>query len=273
MHAVLLSLVTLIGTAASPAPSPAPTPNAPSDPCGSILSIVTRPTVTTSVCTVRRHNVLLESGYTNTQTTGAGGGSTVAYPQAYLRFGTSDPHLEFDVTPPSANASSVGNAAAGGTSDVGLGAKYELGYGARWLYGVNAAVTYPTGSRAFSAGAAQYIGNLNWSYTVNQVIGLSGTVGFNSLSGLSSANSPQSYFAFIPSVVASASLPGPSEFYVEYTYFSQAGVGLGGKSLIDSAFLRDFGNRVQLDIEYGFSPTLLGGQRQHYLGGGASIMF
>jgi hypothetical protein len=273
MDAVVLALLTLIGTVASPGPSPSPTPSAPSDPCGSILSIVTRPTVTTSVCTVRLHNVLLESGYTNTQATGAGGGTSVAYPQAYLRFGSSDPHLEFDVTPPSTNASTVGGATAGGTSDVGLGAKYELGYSARWLYGVNAAVTYPTGSRAFSAGADQYAGNFNWSYSVNQVIGLSGTVGFNSLAGLNSANVPQSYFAFIPSLVASSSLPGPSEFYVEYTYFSRAGAGLCGKSLIDSAFLRDFGNSIQLDVEYGFSPTSLDGQRQHYVGAGASIMF
>jgi hypothetical protein len=216
--------------------------------------------VTTSVCTVRPHDVLLESGYSNTQTTGAAGGTTVAYPQAYLRFGTSDPRLEFDVTPPIA-------------SDVGLGAKYELGYGARWLYGVNAAVTYPTASRALSAGANQYVVNFNWSYTVNQIIGLSGTTGFDALSSRNAANVPQSYFAFVPSFVASASLPGPSEFYVEYAYFSRAGAGLGAKSLIDSAFLRDFGNGVQLDVEYGFSPTVLAGQRQHYVGAGASSMF
>jgi hypothetical protein len=98
-------------------------------------------------------------------------------------------------------------------------------------------------------------------------------MGFNALSGLGAANVPQSYFAFVPSLAASASLPGPSEVYVEYSYFSQAGPGLGAKSLIDSAFLRDFRNSIQLDVEYGFSPTLLDGQRQHYPGAGASIMF
>jgi hypothetical protein len=40
--------------------------------------------------------------------------------------------------------------------------------------------------------------------------------------GTNAANVPQSYFAFVPSFVASASPPGPSEFYVEYTYFSRA---------------------------------------------------
>ena len=108
---------------------------------------------------------------------------------------------------------------------------------------------------------------------MNQVVGLSGTTGFDALSALNAANLPQSYFAFVPSILASASLPGPSEFYVEYTYFSQAGAGLGAKSLIDSAVLRDLGNSVQLDVEFGFPPTLLDGQRQHYPGAGASFMF
>jgi hypothetical protein len=43
--------------------------------------------------------------------------------------------------------------------------------------------------------------------------------------GTNAANVPQSYFAFVPSFVASASLPGPSEFYIEYTYFSRASAG------------------------------------------------
>jgi hypothetical protein len=90
--------------------------------------------------------------------------------------------------------------------------------------------------------------------------GLAGAFrGSRSVRRPNAANVPQSYFAFVPSFVASASLPGPSEFYVEHTYFSRAGAGLGAKSLIDTAFLRDFGNSVQLDVEYGFSLTCLTG--------------
>jgi hypothetical protein len=85
--------------APSPSPpvtSPSPAPNAPSDPCGSILSIVNRPTVSTGVCTVRPGHVVLENGYTNTTTTGAGGGgSSALYPQSVLRAGSFDPHLDF----------------------------------------------------------------------------------------------------------------------------------------------------------------------------------
>jgi hypothetical protein len=268
------SIVLAIAQAAAAAsPSPAPSPAVVPNPCGSILSIVTRPTVTTSVCTVQTGRVLVENGYTNTVTTGPGGGVTVAYPQSLLRIGTADPKFELDATPPSFERSSLAGATIGGSSDVGLGAKYELGYSKRWLYGVNAAITYPTGTQTFSAGDTEFTGSFNWSYTVNSCVGIAGATSFNALSGLNSVGSAQSYFAFIPSLVVTASLPGPSEFFGEYAYFSQAGVGLGGKSLIDLGYVRDLGEHVQLDVEYGFSPTVLAGQKQHYVGAGASFMF
>src|SRR5271170_135321 len=79
-----------VPAAPSASPSPSPTPSAPSDPCGSILSIVNRPTVTTGVCTVRTGHFDVENGYTNTTTTGAGGGSNAIYPQSLVRVGTAD---------------------------------------------------------------------------------------------------------------------------------------------------------------------------------------
>ncbi|HEX3370432.1 MAG TPA: hypothetical protein VHS56_12700, partial [Candidatus Cybelea sp.] len=59
----------------APSPAPSPTPSGPSDPCGSLLSIVNRPSVTTGVCTVRTGHFDVENGYTNTTTTGPGGSS------------------------------------------------------------------------------------------------------------------------------------------------------------------------------------------------------
>ncbi len=52
----------------------------------------------------------LENGYTNTTTTGPGGGSSALYPQSLLRIGTADPHLDFEFGFPSAETSSVGQA-------------------------------------------------------------------------------------------------------------------------------------------------------------------
>jgi len=266
------SAVAAIATIAA-SPSPSPTPAAPSDPCGSLLSILNRPTVTTGVCTVRTGHFDLENGYTNTTTTGTPGGSGALYPQSFLRIGTADPHLDFEFGFPSAVTTSVGEPTIAGTSDVSLATKYEVGYNSKALWGVYGAITYPTGSKAFSAGNAQFTGDFNGAYTINSEFGLAGGLSFNALSGINSAGAAQSYFAFIPSVELTAALPGgPSQLGAEYAYFSAAGPGLPGKSLIDFVYQRDFGSHLQFDVEYGFSPNVINGQSQHYVGAGLSFM-
>ena len=257
---------------ATPSPAASATPAAPSDPCGSLLSIVNRPTVTTGVCTVRTGHFDVETGYINTTTAGPGGGSNANYPQALVRVGTVNPHFDLEFGLPSYETTSVGTPLVTGSSDVNLGAKYELGYNSKADWGVNGLITFPTGSHAFTAGGAQYTGSLNGAYTANSVLGFAGSLSFNALSGFNASGAPQSFFAFIPSLEATASLPGPSEFFGEYAYFSQAGIGLGGKSLFDFGYIRDLGSHLQLDVEYGVSPTLINGQTQHYIGGGLSFM-
>lgn len=260
-------------SSASPSVSPSPAPSAPSDPCGSILSIVNRPTVTTGVCTVRTGHFDLENGYTNTTTSGSPGGSNAIYPQSLLRIGTADPHLDFEFGFPSYETSSVGQPTITGSSDVSLATKYELGYSANADWGVYGAISYPTGSKAFTAGNAQFTGDLNGGYTINSELSLAGTLSFNALSGTNAEGAAQSYFAFIPSLELTAALPGgPSQISAEYAYFSAAGPGLGEKSLIDFVYQRDFGAHLQFDAEYGFSPTLVNGQREHYVGAGLSFM-
>ncbi len=257
----------------SASPSPSPTPSAPSDPCGSILSIVNRPTVSTGVCTVRTGHFDVENGYTNTSTTGVAGGSNAVYPQSLVRIGTADPHLDFEFGLPSYETSSVGQPTLTGSSDVSLATKYELGYSSKADWGAYGAITYPTGSRAFTAGNAQFTGDFDWGYTINSEFSLAGTLSFNALSAANSGGVAQSYFAFIPSLELSAGLPGgPSQISAEYAYYSAAGPGFRSKSLIDFVYQRDFGSHLQFDVEYGFSPTLVNGQKQHYVGAGLSFM-
>lgn len=257
----------------SPSPAASPTPSVPSDPCGSLLSIVNRPTVSTGVCTVRTGHFDVENGYTNTTTTGVAGSNNVAYPQSLLRIGTSDPHLDFELGIPSYETSSAGQPKIAGSSDVGMAAKYELGYSSRADWGLYGAITFPTGSPAFTAGNAQFTGDFDWGYTLNSEFSLAGTFSFNALSAPNGAGVAQSYFAFIPSLELSAALPGgPSQISAEYAYYSAAGPGFGSKSLIDFVYQRDFGNHLQFDAEYGFSPTLVNGQKQHYIGAGLSFM-
>jgi hypothetical protein len=257
----------------TPTTTPSPAPSPPSDPCGSILSIVNRPTVTTGVCTVRTGHFDVETGYTNTTTTGPGGGSGANYPQGLIRIGTANPHFDLELGPPSYETTSAGTPTVGGTSDTSLGAKYVLGYSSKADWGINGAITFPTGSRAFSAGNAQFTGNFNGAYTLNSEFSLAGTLSFNALSAYNAGGVAQSYFAFIPSLELSASLPGgPSQLSAEYAYYSAAGPNLGSKNFFDFVYQRDFGSHVQFDVEYGFSPTLLNGQTQHYVGAGLSFM-
>jgi hypothetical protein len=261
--------------AASPAPTASATPSAPSDPCGSILSIVNRPTISTGVCTVQTGKYVIENGYSNTVTTGPGGGNTAIAGQndVGIRFGTFDPHFDLEFTPPNYAVTSVGGARVTGSTDMAVGAKYELGYTSNALWGVAGFVTIPSGTPTFTAGNAQFTGDLNWGYTINSTFGVNGTFAFNALSGFNSAGQAQSYFAFIPSLEVTAALPGgPNELYGEYAYFSQAGPNLGSKNLFDFGYIRDFGPHVQLDVEYGFSPTSINGQKQHYVGAGLSFM-
>jgi hypothetical protein len=245
MLSVLLGSLLL---AASPSPSASPTPLP--DPCGSILSIVTRPTVTTSVCTVRARHVLLETGYDNTTASGANGGETPSFPQALLRLGTSDAHLEVDLGIPSH------------TNDGSLGAKYELGYSQNAVWGANVQVTLPAASPAFTSGVVTYTANVNWSYMLTSVFGLGGTVGFDA----------QNYAAFVPTLEATAALPHASQLFAEYAYFSRSGVMLGPHTVFDGGLYVGINPHVQIDIECGVQPSLLNGQRQHYVGAGLAFM-
>jgi hypothetical protein len=253
---------------AAASPSPSPAPSAPSDPCGSITSVVSRPSIASSVCAVPSGQVEVESGWSNTTTNGSPAGNTLAYGIGAIRFGTKNNHLDLELNPPNYATTSVGGPpAVSGWSDTAVGVKYEAGYNARAAWGVNGIATFPTGSSAFSAGGSQYTGNFNWTYTLNQTFGLGGTMGFNSFRA-----SSISYFAWTPSVLLSATLPNATSVYGEFAYVSRAGPALASKSIFDFGYVRALTPHWQVDAAYGFSPTLIAAQRQSYIGFGLSFM-
>jgi hypothetical protein len=267
---IIAAALAVAVAAADPSPTVSPTPLP--DPCGSINSLVTRPTISTSACTVRPHHVLVENGWSNTITTGPGGGATTSFTQTFIHFGTWDPHLEFAVTPPNWNRSTVGGAVVEGASDVNVGAKYELGYDAKAAWGVNGQISIPTGDVGFTAGGPQYTGNFDWGYTLNSVYGLAGTIGVNSVTGFDANGDLQRFAVFEPALVLSAGLSANAQAFAEYAYVSKAGPDLGAKSVIDFGLVRVLTPNSQADVEYGYSPTAIAGQRQHYIGIGFSFM-
>jgi hypothetical protein len=253
-----------------PSPSPSATPSGPSDPCTSILAVVNRPTVTTGSCVFKNGRGDLEVGYTNTITTGSGGGATVAYPQAFLRAGTFARNVELDVTPPTLLRSSAGGATVTGPSDAAFGLKWEAGYTSKAIASINVIATTPTGDRAFTAGGSSYTGNLNLGYTLNSVFSLSTTLGFESLAAPGTNGSVLRTGVFNPSLLLVAALPGTSQLYGEVSNTSHAGVGLGGRTLYNFGFQKQLGSRIVFDIEGGFAPNPVAGQKLQYLGFGLS---
>jgi hypothetical protein len=237
-----------------------------------MFTIVNRPTIGTGVCTVRAGHALLETGWVNTITTDPGGGNTSLWGASLVRFGTGNSHLDFEFAPPNAGNSSLGAARATGVSDIAIVAKYELGYTSKALWGVNAQITLPTGGHAFTAGGPQYTANFNWGYALNSEFGASGTLGFNELRAYGPSGASQSYFAFVPTLEITAALPEASQLFAEYAYFSQAGIGLGSKNEFDFGYEHQLGSHALFDVEFGYTPTILGGQQQHYIGAGLSLM-
>jgi hypothetical protein len=247
-------------------PSPPPTVGAPilaDDPCTSISAIVTRPTVTNSVCTVRPNHVLIETGYQNTSA--AGGGNTVAYPQALLRIGTDVRGLEAFIVMPGVQRISSGASTVSGLTDVAAGLKYVIGATPKFAYGAQAQVSAPTGSAAFSANATTAVYALNLGYTISPVFSLGSTLSAQSLSAAG-----QRYASFVPSLTLTASLPSGNSVFGEIAEFTHAnGPATATRSQYLLGLYHVFGQRLQADVEAGFSPTVSTG-KYHYTGLGIS---
>ena len=253
----------------SPTPSAAPSQYFPAlgtnDPCTSLSAIVTRPTVSNSVCTVRPNHVLVETGYQNTSA--SGGGNTIAYPQSLIRVGTAVPALEFDLAPPSVARTNVGGVTTG-TTDIGAGLKYVFGYTPKFNYGGQIFVTAPTGVNGFSAGGTQTTYALQTGYTLSPAFSVTGVTQMASLT-----NGATRWTSFIPSVVLGASLPNSTGLFAEIAQFSHA-TGPASPTRTQYIFggYHDLGQRLQLDASVGISPTVATG-KYHYLSVGASYYF
>jgi hypothetical protein len=206
---------------------------------------------------------LIETGYQNTA---AGTTSTtVAYPQALLRVGTTVPALEVDLSPPMYERVHTAGMTSAGTTDIGAGLKYVFGYSPRFNYGASVFLTLPTGTHGFSAGADTEAYDLNYGYTINTVLSVAGTVGLDSLSV-----GGRRYSSVIPSLVLTAGLPNATGVFVEGAEFTNgAGPGTLARLQLLGGVTRGLGPRSQIDFEVGGSPTNATGF-YHFVGFGAS---
>jgi hypothetical protein len=263
LSALLGAMLLFLGdTQADAAPAPIPSPSASAaasssvgpvlginDPCVTLSAIVTRPTQTTSVCTVRPNHVLFETGYQNTAFDATS--SSVQYPQALIRVGTTIPGLELDVAPTSVARTNAGGKTITGNTDFGAGIKYMIGYAPKFSYSANVFLTAPTGSSAFSAGGSNALYNGNYGYAMSSVFSLAGTFGF-----LSQTNGFQRWSAFLPSLMLTASLPNATNLFAEIATFTNAvGPGSAARTQYLAGVSRAITQRLQIDLEISRSPN------------------
>ncbi len=258
---------------ADPAPQPSPTPAAVSDPCTTLLAVVSRPSITTAACNVKRGDVFLETGYTNTTTSGNGASGLVSYPNAEIRAGLIGSTLEVDFFAPSASRLTSGGSTFTGTSDAGFGLKLEGGYTAKSVYGAFANVTVPTGDAAFTGGISQFAYGINYSYAVTPAFAFATTLGYNQLAGVNAAGAPARYGTFVPSLIGTLSLPMNTQAFAEVAHYLHAGYGLPPRTFFDAGLQHDIGSFVQLDVEYGTNFNAVAGAKSHYVGAGAAFRF
>lgn len=254
--------------AAQAAPAPAPVAAVP-DPCASLSNLVSRPTFSTAACTVKPSDLLIESGYTNQTTGGTGANAAVTYPQGSLRVGIAR-GLEFDLDPASLERVS-GMPRMTGETDSSLGLHYEFGYSSRIVSGVNVLYTANSGSPATSGNGDGVLANLNGSLALSPAVGLFATVGYNSQSAGTTSVAAR-YHGVDPSLGASVSLPASFNFAVEGFGQSSTAPGLGGRYGADAALERDFGSRLQLDLNYYDYLGVQNGAHLHSIGFGAGYL-
>lgn len=223
------------------------------------------------MCAVKSGQVVVESGYSATTTTGKGANSTTNVPQSFIHIGIG-PRIEIDLTPPSAEIVNNGIARTSGTSDIGAGFKAVLGYSSRALYGFGGSMTMPTGSAAFTNGADTYELILNGAYTLTSRLSLFGTAGFTSLNGTNANGKSARFGSFVPSTGAAYSLPSNWYVYVEGANLGKASPNAASRGFVDYGMQKVCG-RVQFDAEVGNALNAVNGSRFHSVGFGVSALF
>jgi hypothetical protein len=233
-------------------------------------SLVSRPSVATSACSVKPNHLLIESGYSNTSASGSGGASsTASYPQPSLRAGMLG-KLEFDIDPPSLERQSSAPVVRG-TSDSGIGFHYEFGYTDKLVYATNVVYTIPNGSPGFSANGDGVLLNADAAYTLSPALGIFGTFGYETQSG-GTVSSPARYRAIAPALGLTLTLPAGFDVFVEGFGQSSTGPGQSGRYAFDLATQEDVGTRLQLDLNLFEYPSAGNRPRQSAPGFGVSYL-
>ena len=145
-----------------------------------LLNILDRPTISDSVCAVKKGKILTELGYDYQIETGNDFNTLETLPQIELRYGTGH-NIELKLFPP--NYKLLTTYTAGktsrifGYSNAGLGVKYEFEYGKKWGIAADTAVMFPSGTTDFGSNGTGVIVNGIFAYNINADISVGVQIG------------------------------------------------------------------------------------------------
>lgn len=283
---LLLELVGVLLAIGMPSPSPPPQPGA-TGPCaqGSLAAISDRPglgrapATNGAACVVLPNTVVIEAGYRNQETVGAGTQTLTTVPSPTLRVGLRGQNeLLFSglvYSQRTGHDSSSGFLPASGMQDSGVGFKHAL-RDRPWMQdALNLFVTLPTGypgnASGFSAGLSTYTLGYSIAFPLSSRVGIAATQNavLNAFSDSSGVR--RRYVMYQPSFTFSyAIFPNLSLLLEDQLSLPNApGAGTGNRAL--AGLQCTISPNVVLDAEIEANLLPSAGAAQHAVGAGFTL--
>ncbi len=241
-----------------------------------LLSELDRPTVSDSVCSVRKNHVIAEFGYDYQVETGNTLSTLQTFPQAELRYGVGH-RVELKLFPPDYLIQAMDTAGRTGTAngfgDAGAGVKYEFGYGEKYGFAADTAVTFASGSKAFTANGTGVTVNGIFAYNVNEDIGIGVQVGLSHVFGPVFSTQQSSLNPIIVVTDQLNEITSALQLYAECYNTIDLMHGTGVASFVDAGVQYLVFRNVEVDAEAGHNLTNLPSHNTTYVGFGTGIEF
>lgn len=248
----------------------------PQDPCAgasALFSLIDRPTISDSACSVPVGRTILEMGFQHTVLRGQAGRVDI-FPQAEVRFGLPGRNELFFLLPDynRQRAHDLAERTSEGLSAFSFGLKHEIGYTRKWLAAFEASIIIPSGGSDF--------GSDGLGGTFNGIIeySLGKQFAFDIQLGLSSETSPAStggkrFESFNSNIVATWQPSGRLQFYGEVYGKSSTGPGEGAGYNFDGGIQYLITRFWEIDVERGIRLTGNLSGLNNYIGAGMAFLF
>lgn len=231
-----------------------------------LLSLVNRPSILESPCTVPVHQALLEMGYTYEQLRPVG--DLNFFPQAVFRVGIPN-DFEVDFVAPNYVQLNIDPRA--GFTPFLVSLKHLLYIDTKWVASIEAAVIFPSGSYYYGS---EYPGaqvNAIASYNINDIWSVVSFLGY------SSTSSPRALgggsFNSINPVIDLVWTKDKLSIYGEVSAQTKSGLYQGGGMNTDLGIIYLLRPYLTIDVEVSHRVFGSYGNFNDYVGGGLAILF